>query len=197
MPYTLAKALVWLIMALALGLTIGWLLRSVAAHRQIARVRSQRVDVAELERLQARVTELEGVAAERDRLAAELAAAGTTAPAAPDDATGPTDPTDEPSVPLDEASQLIGRPVVRDDLQLIEGIGPSVEDLCHGIGIKRWADMASTEPSLLRTMLDDAGARFKTSDPTTWPRQAELLDTGRWGEFRDLVDGLRNGAPTT
>ena len=46
MPYTLMKGLAWFAMALALGITVGWLLRSVAAHRQMSRLRSR---VAELE----------------------------------------------------------------------------------------------------------------------------------------------------
>ncbi|HPG25856.1 MAG TPA: hypothetical protein PLW10_09505, partial [Myxococcota bacterium] len=50
--------------------------------------------------------------------------------------------------------------------------------------------------SLLRTMLADAGSRFRTHDPATWPDQARLLAEGRWGEFKALVDSLDGGRAT-
>jgi hypothetical protein len=43
-------------------------------------------------------------------------------------------------------------------------------------------------------MLDDAGARFKVHDPTTWPHQAELLADRRWDEFAQFTASLRSGA---
>ena len=204
MPYTLAKAFVWLVLAGLLGMTVGWLLRSVTAHRQISRARSQHGDPAELERARARVTELEAAVADRDhlqadrdRLAAELASARAAASEARSIAREPDGDFDDAliSAPpdLERAADEVGQPVERDDLKLIEGIGPSAEDLCHGIGIRTWADMAATEPSLLRTMLNDAGPRFKMLDPTAWPRQAALLAEHRWTEFRQLRDELRDG----
>ena len=36
MPYTLMKGLGWFLIALVLGIVIGWLLRSVVAKRQVA-----------------------------------------------------------------------------------------------------------------------------------------------------------------
>lgn len=240
MPYTLVMMSVWLVLAVVLGIVTGWLLRNVTARRQISRSRSQRSDVAELERLQRRVAELEGIAAERDRLAAAFTArtglgaeptpAGTTTPAgtsAGADASrgrGPSagtsaDPTVDPAAngtspvtspvasaivadaPTDESgsvagavAEVDGRAIVQDDLKAVEGIGPTVEELCHGIGIRGWSDLAHTEVSLLRTMLEDAGARFKMHDPTTWPHQAELLAGGRWDEFAQLTASLRSGA---
>jgi predicted flap endonuclease-1-like 5' DNA nuclease len=197
MPYTLAKALLWLVLAGLLGVIVGWLLRSVAAKRQLVRARSQHADGDETQRLKARVAELEAAAVDRDRLAADrdrfdVAAGARVADTDPDttDASPRSDPAADE---LDAAAEVLGRPVVRDDLKLIEGIGPSIEDLCHGIGIRTWSDMAATEPSLLRTMLNDAGPRSKTQDPDGWPRQAALLAAGDWEAFRDLVAELRNG----
>lgn len=202
MPYTLAKALIWLVLAGLLGVIVGWLLRSVTAKRQLSRARSQHVDGDEIQRLKARITELEsGVAdrnrivADRDRLQREVDAArapGDSPDPDADAATSATDPAADAS-DLAAAAEVLGRPVERDDLKVIEGIGPSIEDLCHGIGIRTWSDMAATEPSLLRTMLNDAGPRSKTQDPETWPRQAALLAAGHWGAFSELVAELRNG----
>jgi predicted flap endonuclease-1-like 5' DNA nuclease len=221
MPYTLVMMSVWLVLAVALGIVTGWLLRNVTARRQIARSRSQRSDVAELDRLRNRVAELEGIAIERDRLAAEFTArtglgATGAAAAASTVSTTPTEPEVPPAEPSEIANgahdsetgddhdevaaapvtlaEIDGREIVHDDLKAVEGIGPTVEELCHGIGIRGWTDLAHTEVSLLRTMLDDAGARFKVHDPTTWPHQAELLADRRWDEFAQFTASLRSGA---
>jgi predicted flap endonuclease-1-like 5' DNA nuclease len=181
MPYTLMKGLVWIALALALGITVGWLLRSVTAHRQVVRAKAQHGDAGELERLRARLAELEPMALERDRLLIELAERrrGVVPAAMPATAS-------EPTVGTTTAESVLGRQIVPDDLKVIDGIGPNVELLCHAIGIRTWQELSTTEVSLLRTMLRDAGPRFRTHDPSTWPEQARLLAEGRWHEFADF-----------
>lgn len=96
----------------------------------------------------------------------------------------------------DAAAAALGKRIKLDDLTVVEGIGPAIADLCHGIGIHTWAHLGATEVSLLRTMLNDAGPRFRVHEPDTWPEQAELLATGRWGEFVTLTDALDHGKRT-
>ena len=163
MPYTLVMGIVWVVLALILGGIIGYLLRSVSARRQVARARS-----------------------------AAHPAAGVSAPVAP--AAVAEEPVPETSIDdldADVVSEFLGRKVVVDDLTVIEGIGPNVQELCHGIGIFTWRDLADTEVSLLRTMLSDAGSRVQLTDPATWPEQARLLADGRWTEFIDLASTVR------
>lgn len=214
MPYTLMKGLVWVLLAVLLGIVIGWLLRSVAAKRQVERARAANVGAAdrdELERLRQRVAELESVAGERDRLRVELdEARRANAPAPPEspngrtlepDPAGRAAPTETastgaaPGPDLEAAAAAIGSRIVADDLTVVEGIGPKIADLCHGIGIRTWSDLAETEVSLLRTMLNDAGQRFKAHDPGTWPQQAALLASGAWDDFVALTDRLDGGRP--
>jgi predicted flap endonuclease-1-like 5' DNA nuclease len=188
MSYTL-KGLGWFVAAFVLGIIIGWLLRSVTARRQVARARAHQDDTVEMERLRGRVANLEPVVAERDRLRAELdECRGTVSPV--DDDPGAAVPV---APDVTQAAVVLGHPVVLDDLKEIPGIGPSAEELCHGIGIRTWFDLSTTEVSLLRTMLDDAGPRFKTQDPTLWPELARLLAEGRWQEFQQLSP--RDGGP--
>jgi predicted flap endonuclease-1-like 5' DNA nuclease len=210
MPYTLSMALLWVALAVLLGIVVGWLMRSVVAKRQVDRVRSSQVDVVELERLRRRVAELESASIARDRRPAddeaspgsppEPAAEAETAPidgAATDDgatdasdadAPGPTHGEDTPDGA--GASGTTGRQVVSDDLTVVAGIDAEIADLCAGIGIRTWSDLAETEVSLLRTMLADAGPRFRSADPATWPEQAALLAAARWDEFEQLVARL-------
>ena len=184
MPYTLMKGLGWFAAAFVLGIVIGWLLRAVSAKRQVARARANQVDMIEMERMRGRIANLEPVVAERDRLQAELEALRGEPP-------GPAEhsppPAQLPVTPdMAAAAVVLGHPVTLDDLKVIPGIGPNIEDLCHGIGIRTWFDMSTTEASLLHTMLVDAGPRFRTHDPSLWPEQARLLAEGRWDEFRQL-----------
>lgn len=212
MPYTLSMALLWALLFLVLGIAIGWLTRHVVAKRQIERARSHHVDTVEIDRLRTRIANLEPAVAESERLRAELAECRSAAPAAPvadvpDVPEAAAEPTGAPAAEavvevapdaasgydLDVAAAAIGAPVAADDLTVVEGIGPKIADLCHGIGIRTWADLADTEVSLLRTMLADAGPRFRTHDPGTWPEQAALLAASRWAEFKALTDRLDGG----
>lgn len=205
MPYTLMKGLAWVLLAVVLGIVVGWLLRSVAAKRQIERAKQGRVDDtedAELRQLRDRVAELEVVAADRDRLRAELDRVDRPSPTERPDVPAGTSASDRIADPepgangrLAEASAVIGRPVELDDLTVIDGIGPQIADLCHGIGIRSWADLATTEVSLLRTMLQDAGQRLKAHDPSSWPQQAAFLAAGSWTEFRVLTEQLDSARP--
>ncbi len=193
MSYTLMKGLGWFLAAFVLGIVIGWLVRSVAAKRQVARARAHHVDAVEMERLRGRIANLEPVVAERDRLRAELdhlRAGDAPPPGEPEPAVTVTATPD-----IAAAAAVLGRPVTLDDLQLVSGIGPNVEQLCHGIGIRTWFDLSTTEVSLLRTMLLDAGPRFRAHDPSTWPEQAGLLTEGRWQEFKELSEAAGAGSP--
>jgi len=195
--------------------------RPLIAKRQIARARNHHVDTVELERLRGRLANLEPVVDERDRLQAELAAskaeldAARAGPGATEDVQGvaavaavaaveSVTSTDEDSAEraspaaapdVAQAQTVLGTPITLDDLKVIEGIGPKVESLCHGIGIRTWFDLSTTEVSLLNTMLADAGSGVASHDPSTWPEQAGLLAAGRWDEFKALTDGLRGGRP--
>jgi predicted flap endonuclease-1-like 5' DNA nuclease len=105
------------------------------------------------------------------------------------DSTVAAEPAVVPAAPdLTQAAVVLGQRIALDDLKVIPGVGPKVEQLCHGIGIRTWYDLSTTEVSLLRTMLIDAGSRFKALDPSAWPGLAGLLAEGRWQEYKAAVD---------
>lgn len=183
MPYTLAAGILWFIAALIVGLVAGWVLRSAAAGRQVARARrrQQAESEAEMATLRERASDLERAADERDRLKAELEQLRLASERPAEPVTEPAGTTD-----LDAAAAVLGRRVTHDDLRAIIGIGPAIERLCHGIGIRTWWDLATADAPVLKSMLADAGPRFGMHDPTSWPQQARLLAEGRWDEFRAL-----------
>lgn len=114
---------------------------------------------------------------------------------------------DEPTAPSDDAvgaapveldlaaaRSTLGKRVVLDDLTVVEGIGPKIAELCRGIGVTTWSELATTDVEMLQSMLDAAGSRFQMHRPGTWPQQAALLAEGRWAEFVELTDSLSGGA---
>lgn len=86
-----------------------------------------------------------------------------------------------------------GPPPSPDDLKVVEGIGPKIEQLCNNIGIWTFAGLAATSVGTLQKMLDDAGPAYRISDPATWPRQAELAAAGKWDELKVYQDFLSGG----
>ncbi len=52
-----------------------------------------------------------------------------------------------------------------DDLTIIEGIGPKIEELLNQHDIYTFAQLADTEVSDLETIIRGAGSRFQTADP--------------------------------
>jgi len=80
-----------------------------------------------------------------------------------------------------------------DDLEVIEGIGPKIAELLYAAGVKTFAQLASTTPARIQTVLDAAGANFKLADPGTWPDQADLAARNRWAALKAMQDGLTAG----
>lgn len=80
-----------------------------------------------------------------------------------------------------------------DDLKKLEGIGPKIEQLLHGAGIKTFAQLATQERDTLKTILEAGGNRFKMHEPKSWPYQAELADKGDWERLKEYQDFLIGG----
>ena len=71
----------------------------------------------------------------------------------------------------------------QDNFQIIEGIGPKVNEVLINAGYRSWSELAAADPADLRRHLDAAGKKFALSDPTSWPHQAKLAAAGDWDEL--------------
>ena len=80
-----------------------------------------------------------------------------------------------------------------DDLTKIEGIGPKIGELLAGQGIGTYAELAAASVDKLSEILHEAGSRYASHDPGTWPQQAELAAAGKFDELKDLQDELKGG----
>ncbi|MEZ5044385.1 MAG: helix-hairpin-helix domain-containing protein [Saprospiraceae bacterium] len=79
------------------------------------------------------------------------------------------------------------------DLQIVEGIGPKIEQLLKDAGIKDWKDLSESDEDTLNKILTDAGPRYRIHDPKTWAKQAELALKGKWDELIEYQKFLDTG----
>lgn len=71
-----------------------------------------------------------------------------------------------------------------DNLRLIEGIGPKIESILRASGIATFEQLADAEADTLRNILEEAGSRFKSHNPQSWPAQAGLAADGKMEELK-------------
>jgi predicted flap endonuclease-1-like 5' DNA nuclease len=216
MLYVAGEILVWIVLAALVGLVVGWLLRGLrggVADDRYAMVVKERDDLraaqdamrADHDRALADHAGLraahEQVVADRDAQMLGFAAAVADRDALRselDAARAAGQQTEVLPVPdLDAARAVFGKAVKLDDLKLVEGIGPKIEELLHGAGITTWIGLARTPVERLQEVLRAAGDRFQMHDPGTWPQQAELAAYGRWSDLKDLCDRLDGGRVVT
>jgi predicted flap endonuclease-1-like 5' DNA nuclease len=81
----------------------------------------------------------------------------------------------------------------KDDLKIIEGIGPKIEELLNNAGIATFAQLADTSTAKLNEILEAAGPRYQMHDPGTWAQQSALCRDGKWNELKVLQDDLNKG----
>lgn len=81
----------------------------------------------------------------------------------------------------------------KDDLKLIEGVGPRIEQILNVAGIQNFDQLAVMTPDALRPLLVAAGSQFSTHDPKSWPYQAELAAKGEWDRLKEYQTLLIGG----
>jgi len=86
---------------------------------------------------------------------------------------------------------VIAAEVHPDDLTIIEGIGPKINQLLHDAGIQTFAQLAETDTASLKAILEPAGMRF--IDPSSWAEQARLVSEGKMEDFEELTSRLKGG----
>lgn len=91
------------------------------------------------------------------------------------------------------AALVFGKKVVKDDLKLVEGIGPKIEELFHNAGIATWKALSETSVERCREILDGGGEHYQIHDPGTWPKQCEMMYKGLWQELKEWQDILDGG----
>ncbi len=93
----------------------------------------------------------------------------------------------------DAAKAVFGKKIKQDDLKIVEGIGPKIEELFHNHGIKTWKALSEASVEKCQEVLNSGGDRFKMHVPRTWPKQAQLAYEGKWEELLKWQDELDGG----
>ncbi len=82
---------------------------------------------------------------------------------------------------------------VRDDLTLVEGIGPRTQEVLNRAGIFAFAELSQVTPAEIRGLLEAEGGNMALQDPTTWSQQAAMAHAGQWDELRAWQAELHGG----
>lgn len=99
----------------------------------------------------------------------------------------------EPTKPEPTKPQATKPQANKQDLTMIEGIGPKTQQLLAQQGINNFKQLADTSVNQLTAILTAAGGRFSLSNPETWPEQAQLADQGDWPALTELKSQLKGG----
>jgi len=91
------------------------------------------------------------------------------------------------------AADVFGKKIADNDLTIIEGIGPKIEELFQKTGIGTWKDLSETTVERCQEILNKAGTNYKAHDPTTWPLQSEMAYSGKWEELKKWQDDMLGG----
>lgn len=94
---------------------------------------------------------------------------------------------------LQRAALVFGKKIKADDLKIIEGIGPKIEQVLHNAGISSWTKLAEVRLPVLRVILEEAGPQFHMHKPKTWPAQAKMAARGEWKKLQLYQERLVAG----
>jgi predicted flap endonuclease-1-like 5' DNA nuclease len=83
--------------------------------------------------------------------------------------------------------------VKKDNLKIIEGIGPKIEELLNSKGIYTYAQLSSVQSEKLTEILLGSGVNFQMHNPRSWPQQAQLAHNQMWDQLKELQDELNKG----
>jgi predicted flap endonuclease-1-like 5' DNA nuclease/predicted nucleic acid-binding Zn-ribbon protein len=84
-----------------------------------------------------------------------------------------------------------------DDLKIVEGIGPKIEDVLKKAGILTFEQLSQTPADKISAILEEAGSQFKMHDPSTWSTQADLAAKQEWEKLKAYQDYLLGGRDTS
>lgn len=108
-------------------------------------------------------------------LRADEAAAETTPVDASDAGTAAAARAEDVAVPSDLAAAGAETPLVAYELTDVHGVGPKSAALLQAAGITTVAQLAAAPIDQLKTILEQAGPRYRVIDPSAWPANAQTL----------------------
>jgi len=102
-------------------------------------------------------------------------------------------PTSTLSFDAKAAKVALGKKVKKDDLKIVEGIGPKIQGLFHNFDIKTWKALSETSANKCQEVLNSGGKRYRIHDPASWPMQAKMAHEGHWEQLAEWQEKHRAG----
>ena len=93
----------------------------------------------------------------------------------------------------DTAKAVFGKKIKENDLTVVEGIGPKIQELFHNHNVNTWKALSECSVDKCQSVLDSGGDRFKIHNPGSWPEQAKMAYEGRWADLLKWQDELDGG----
>lgn len=81
----------------------------------------------------------------------------------------------------------------KDDLKVIEGIGPKIESVLNNANIMTYIDLKKSNRETLKSLLTNAGPQYRMHEPETWPLQAEMANNKEWDKLEKYQNLLIGG----
>ncbi|MCD5380547.1 hypothetical protein LR004_01345 [Candidatus Gracilibacteria bacterium] len=81
----------------------------------------------------------------------------------------------------------------KQDLKIIEGIGPKIEALLNKGGIYSYLDLEQSNINNIKSILETGGTRYTMHNPSTWGKQAGLAHKSAFEELKVYQDNLVKG----
>lgn len=175
-------AWVWPVLALMIGFLVWWWLRKPAEDVS-SHILAGRPD----NNSQPQINNVSAAPSRPGVMLHKVSHGPTPRPVTAEAAT-PPEPEEDREQKLPEVAPINVKP---DDLSIVEGIGPKINQVLHAAGIQSLFQLSECEVSDLKEIL--ASARLKLADPTTWPQQARLAIAGDLENLKALQDTLRGG----
>ncbi len=94
-------------------------------------------------------------------------------------------------VPINSKGRM--EETIKQDLKVVEGIGPKIEELLNQNGIYSFTQLAHSSVEVLKEILLEAGPRFHMHEPASWPKQALLAANNDWEALKRLQEELVAG----
>jgi predicted flap endonuclease-1-like 5' DNA nuclease len=98
-----------------------------------------------------------------------------------------TESEDKDETPANDA------PTKPDNLRLIEGIGPKIEQLLNKDGIFTFKELVEADAERIKAILIAEGPTYAVHDPSTWSEQSKLAYEGKWEQLDSLQESLKGG----
>lgn len=80
---------------------------------------------------------------------------------------------------------------LKNDLTKIEGINKQISALLQQHGIETFKELGKSTIKSIKEIIEDAGPKFNTLNPRTWPKQAKLAAVNKWEELETLKKSLK------